>query len=346
MSRDFNGDLRNRPKVITKKDVEKNPNRYYFNAETAKYGEYTNWQDKIKLFRLTKPTSMEKPKQIIDCLWIEGENAILFGQDESGKSIFCVQVGCAIASGNPIPGFTKDVPPQPVAYFDTELSDRQFNDRFPGQLPKNFYRLTFDEDQQRALIGANVEFVVDQLEQAANDLKAKIIIIDNLSSLCSMLDLVKTRDAIQLMGELNALKKKGFSILIVDHSRKPMKEGDFKSISKNDLQGSKMKSNLTDNVIGIAKSCQCENMRYIIGLKVRSMQNRFTRSKVATLEILTAPLRLEYLGVNAEFEHVNDNKGAAHKMAAEGKTQAEIARELAVSQQYISKALKEDEVPF
>lgn len=299
----------------------------------------------VKLFRLTKPTSMDKPKQILDCLWIEGENAILFGQDESGKSIFCVQVACAIASGESINGFYKDIPSQAVCYFDTELSDRQFNDRFPGKLPESFYRLTFDEDQQRALIGASVEFVVDQLEQTAIEYKSRIIIIDNLSSLCSMLDLVKTGDSIQLMGLLNELKRKGYSILIVDHSRKPMKEGDFKSMSKNDLQGSKMKSNLVDNVIGIAKSCLADNLRYIIGLKVRSLKNKFPRSKVATMEIQEGPLRLEYLGCNPEFEHVNDRKGQAHKLAAEGKTQNEIASTLEVSQQYVSKVLA-DEVPF
>ena len=306
------------------------------------------------LFRLTNPTSMETPKRIIDCLWIEGENAILFGQDESGKSIFCVQVACAIASGCSIassnviyPAFYKDVPPQPVCYFDTELSDYQFNTRFPDKLPDNFYRLTFNEDQQRALIRADVQFVVDQIEQTAIKYNSRIIILDNLSSLCSMLDLTKTSDSIQLMGLLNELKKKGYSILVVDHCRKPLgMEGDFKSMSKNDLQGSKMKSNLVDNVIGIAKSCESETMRYIIGLKVRSLENRFPRRRVATMEIKTNPLRLDFVGVRAEFEHVNDSKSKARKMKAEGKTQTEIAKEIDVSQPYVSKILRDDELPF
>lgn len=299
----------------------------------------------INIFRLTNRTLMTAPKRIVDCLWLEGENAILFGQDESGKSIFSVQVGCAIASGEGINGFTKDIPAQPVCYFDTELSDIQFNQRFPGKLPEQFYRLTFNEDQQRALIGADVQFVVDQIEKAANSLSSKIIILDNLSSLASMCDLTKTSDSIELMGLLNEVKKKGFSILIVDHSRKPLKEGDFKSLSKYDLQGSKMKSNLVDNVIGIGKSAQNERMRYIMGLKVRSMENRFPRGRVATMEIQGDPLRLEYIGCNAEYEHVTDRRGQAHKMAAEGKTQSEIASTLEVSQQYVSKVLA-DECPF
>jgi hypothetical protein len=147
------------------------------------------------------------------------------------------------------------------------------------------------------------------------------------------------------MGLLNELKKKGYSILIVDHSRKPMKEGDFKSMSKNDLQGSKMKTNLVDNTIGIAKSCLSESLRYIIGLKIRSLKNKFPRGRVATMEIKEGPLRLEYIGVNAEYEHVNDKRSQASKMAADGKTQAEIAATFKVSQQYVSKVLN-DEPPF
>jgi hypothetical protein len=141
------------------------------------------------------------------------------------------------------------------------------------------------------------------------------------------------------MGLLNDIKKKGFSILIVDHTRKPLKEGDFKSLSKNDLQGSKMKSNLVDNVIGIGKSAQNHSLRYIVGLKVRSMENKFPRNQVATMEIKTNPLRLDFLGCHAEYEHVTDQRGRACQMAAEGKTQTEIASTLKVSQQYISKIL-------
>ncbi len=292
------------------------------------------------LFRRTKQTLMERPKQIFGPAWAQGENAIFFGEDGSCKTIGAVQIACAIATGTSIPGFPNEIPAQAVAIFDAELSDYQFNNRYPAGLPDQVYRFTFDEGQQKILIGATAEFVVDQIEAAANSVQAKIIILDNLSALASMLDLTKTSDSIQLMGLLNDLKKKGFSTLIIDHTRKPMKEGDFKTISKHDLQGSKMKSNLVDSVFSIGKSCQGENIRYIKCLKIRSYEMAYTRNAVATMRLITDPLRLEFLGTNAEWEHINDRNSEMMKMSSQGRTQAEIAREFGISQQAVSKTLK------
>jgi KaiC/GvpD/RAD55 family RecA-like ATPase len=296
------------------------------------------------LFRLTKPTSMENAKKIFGVLWAEGENAICFGEDGSGKTILAVQIGCAIAAGAGFEGFENEAEAQPVALFDAELSDFQFNKRYPAGLPENFKRFTFAEDQQKALIGSSVEFVVSQIESAAVSINAKIIILDNLSALTSMLDLTKTADSIMLMGLLNDLKKKGYSTLIIDHTRKPGGgQGDFKPISKHDLQGSKMKTNLVDSAFGIAKSVQGENIRYIKGVKIRSFEVDFAKNAVATMILEGNPLRLEYAGRSVEWEHVNDRGSQMHKMSAEGKSQAEIAKQFEISQQAVSKALKNND---
>jgi KaiC/GvpD/RAD55 family RecA-like ATPase len=294
------------------------------------------------LFRQTKPTTMERPKKIIGVMWAQGENAILFGEDGSGKTIFGVMAACAVAAGGSFQGFENELDAQPVALFDAELSDYQFNNRYPEGLHPNLTRFTFDEGQQKALIGATVEFVVTQIEAAANTIGAKILILDNLSALTSMLDLTKTADSIQLMGLLNDLKRKGFSTLIIDHTRKPMKEGDFKPISKHDLQGSKMKSNLVDSAFGIGKSSQGENIRYIKAVKIRSFEMDFTKNCVATLELKAAPLRLEYTGRSCEWEHVNDRNSEMQRMSSAGKTQVEIAKTFNISQQAVSKALNND----
>lgn len=293
------------------------------------------------LFRLTKPTSMERPKKMFGPLWAQNENAILFGEDGSCKTILAVQVGRALATGIGIPGFEIEVAPQPVALFDAELSDYQFNNRYPDGLPEKLFRFTFAEDQQKALIGASVEYVVSQIEAAAMSCNAKILILDNLSALTSMLDLTKTADSIQLMGLLNELKNKGYSVLIIDHTRKPMKEGEFKMIFKHDLQGSKMKSNLVDSVFSIGKSCQGENIRYIKGLKIRSYEMAYTKNAVATMHLRTEPLRLDFIGIDAEWQHVNDRNSEMMKMSNSGKTQAEIAKEYGISQQAVSKVLKD-----
>jgi KaiC/GvpD/RAD55 family RecA-like ATPase len=305
----------------------------------------TNTQNKIerpegfKLFRLTKQTSMERPKKLFGQLWAQGENAFLFAEDGAGKTILANQIGCSIATGKQIPGFQNEVEPQPVVLFDAELSDYQFNTRYPEGLPENFKRMTFAEDGQSALVKADIHFVVNQIEEAANELQSKVIILDNLAALTSMIDCTKTTDSIQLMGLLNDLKKKGFSILIIDHCRKPQKENEFKTISKHDLQGSKMKTNLVDSVFSIGKSCQGENHRYIKALKIRSYEMAYTKNAVATMYLKTEPLRLDFIGLDAEWQHVNDRSSQINKMSCEGKSQADIAREFGISQQAVSKLI-------
>jgi transcriptional regulator with XRE-family HTH domain len=63
------------------------------------------------------------------------------------------------------------------------------------------------------------------------------------------------------------------------------------------------------------------------------------------MELNTNPLRLDYVGINYEFEHVNERKAEVQKLAAEGVTQTKIAEKMGVSQQAVSKMLN-DEVPF
>ena len=314
-------------------------------GERSQHQTQTNTQNKIerpegfKLFRLTKQTSMERPKKLFGQLWAQGENAFLFAEDGAGKTILANQIGCSIATGKQIPGFQNEVEPQPVVLFDAELSDYQFNTRYPEGLPGNFKRMTFAEDGQSALVKADIHFVVNQIEEAANELQSKIIILDNLAALTSMIDCTKTTDSIQLMGLMNDLKKKGFSILIIDHCRKPQKENEFKTISKHDLQGSKMKTNLVDSVFSIGKSCQGENHRYIKALKIRSYEMAYTKNAVATMYLKTEPLRLDFIGLDAEWQHVNDRSSQINKMSCEGKSQADIAREFGISQQAVSKLI-------
>lgn len=306
------------------------------------YGQATKIKERTKevtIFRLTKPTSMERPKKIFGSAWAQNELAYLFGEDGSCKTIVAVQIGCATATGISIPGFPNELPAQPVTYFDAELSDYQFNTRYPGGLPENFKRFTFDEEQQAALINADIEFVVEQIERAAESQGSKIIILDNLSALASMLDLTKTQESVRLMGLLNDLKRKGYSVLVIDHTRKPMHEVEFKTIYKGDLQGSKMKSNLADSVFSIGKSCQGENIRYIKALKIRSFEMTLTTKGVATMTLRTDPLRLDFLSIDPEWQHVNSENFEIHKGISAGMTQKEIAEKIGLSQQAVSKRL-------
>jgi hypothetical protein len=297
------------------------------------------------LFRVAEMGAVQVPKKIFGSLWSEGENAFLFAEDGAGKSILATQIASSIATGVPIPGFVSEVEAQNVMLLDTELSPIQFNNRYPTGLPDNLRRVTFDDGRQSKLGRATIGYVVGEIERFACDLNASKIILDNLASLTSMIDCTRTNDSIELMGLLNDLKKKGFSILIIDHCRKPLKESEFKAISKHDLQGSKMKTNLVDSVFSIGMSSMGKDYRYLKSLKTRSFEMEFARDSVATLRLRTDPLRFEFSGLDPEWDHVNDKTSKMLKMQQDGRSQAEIANCFNVTQQYVSKKLRaSDEV--
>ena len=70
------------------------------------------------------------PKMIFDEFWSEGELCICFAEPGAGKSIKGVQIAQSAASGMPIHGFRIGIEAQPVAYFDYELSLKQFERRY------------------------------------------------------------------------------------------------------------------------------------------------------------------------------------------------------------------------
>jgi len=101
-----------------------------------------------------------------------------------------------------------------------------------------------------------------------------------------------------------------------------------------------MKSNLADSVFSLGKSCQGENIRYVKALKIRSYEMSFTKNSVATMELKTSPLRLDFLSIDSEWQHVNDRNAEIIKGASTGLSQKEIADKLGISQQAVSKKLR------
>ncbi len=58
-------------------------------------------------------------------LWCEGEICILFADTNVGKSILATQIADDIGKGKNEEGLKVEVEPQPITYFDFELSDKQ-----------------------------------------------------------------------------------------------------------------------------------------------------------------------------------------------------------------------------
>ena len=88
-----------------------------FTVKTA-----SSWIEQAK----TRPI----PKMLFSEFWFEGELCILFADTNLGKSILAVQIGNSISRGEQIRGFKLETPKQPILYFDFELSDKQFENRY------------------------------------------------------------------------------------------------------------------------------------------------------------------------------------------------------------------------
>ena len=114
--------------------------------------------ERIGLFRvmpcnkwLDLAEKMPIQKMLIDCLWFEGEICFLFADTGFGKSCLAVQIADSITRGVPIPGFKLEAEPQPVLYFDYELTERQFYLRYTSaesgkyQFSDSFCRTQIDQ---------------------------------------------------------------------------------------------------------------------------------------------------------------------------------------------------------
>ncbi len=185
------------------------------------------------------------PQMLFGELWFESELCILFADTNLGKSILAVQIGNSISKGEQIPGFKLETPKQPILYFDFELSDKQFENRYSIQFEQhynfdsNFIRVEINPD---AVVPENQTFedyLSYSLERSIKETGAKVLIIDNLTYLKNETE--KAKDALPLMKHLKALKRKyNLSLLALAHTPK---RDLSKPITRNDLQGSKMLMN-------------------------------------------------------------------------------------------------------
>ena len=101
-------------------------NSNYFIIKTA-----NEWIEEAK----NRPT----PKMIFDQFWYEGEVSILFADTNLGKSILAVQIGNSVSKGTPIDRFESETIKQKILYFDFELSDKQFQNRYSINFENSYH---------------------------------------------------------------------------------------------------------------------------------------------------------------------------------------------------------------
>ncbi len=270
-------------------------NKGLFTVKTA-----NQWIEQAK----TRPI----PKMLFGELWFENELCILFADTNLGKSILAVQIGNSISKGKYIQGFKFEAKKQSILYFDFELSDKQFENRYSVHFENHYI---FDNDFIRVEINPETEipetesfenFLNQSLEQSIIETGAKVLIIDNLTYLKNETE--RSKDALPLMKHLKALKSKyGLSILALAHTPK---RDLSKPISRNDLAGSKMLINFVDSCFAIGESTTDKNVRYIKQIKARNTEIIFDTENVAVCQIDKSLnfLEFEFLNYGTEKEHL------------------------------------------
>lgn len=251
------------------------------------------------------------PKMLFGEFWFEGELCILFADTNLGKSIKAVQIGNSISKGEIIKGFRLEANKQPILYFDFELSDKQFENRYSIDyenhyvFDKNFIRLEINPD---AVIPNTItfeEFLNTSLENEIIKTGSKILIIDNITYLKNETE--KARDALPLMKHLKALKVKyNLSILALAHTPK---RDLSKPIIRNDLSGSKALINFCDSCFAIGESFSDKNLRYLKQIKSRNTEIIYDTDNVILCQIVKDFnfLQFEFITYVRESEHLKPN---------------------------------------
>lgn len=278
------------------------------------------------------------PRQLWRSLWHEGEICCLFADSNLGKSILAVQVASQIAKE------------QTVIYFDFELSDKQFQLRCTDErgiiytFPDGLLRAELDASEMDSETFETT--IIDEIEQVAVQNNAKILIIDNITYMCTSAE--KGDAAGRLMVLLKQLKQKhDLSILVVAHTpKRPLSS----PITQNDLAGSKKLMNFVDSAVALGQSAKDDGQRYIKQIKTRLGAFEYGANNVIVGEInkddgLT---KFKTIGFASEQEHLSTPSDKDRQVIIDnvkeqfdlGKSVREISQYLGLSRSKVHRIVK------
>jgi RecA-family ATPase len=324
---------------ILRQENEAQDNKGLFTVKPA-----SRWIEQAK----TRPI----PKMLFGEFWFEGELCIMFADTNLGKSILAVQIGNSISKGEQIKGFILESTKQPILYFDFELSDKQFENRYSIKFEQhysfdnNFIRVEINPDAVIPEAQTFEDYLNHSLERSIIETDAKVLIIDNLTYLKNETE--KAKDALPLMKHLKALKNKyGLSILALAHTPK---RDLSKPITRNDLQGSKMLINFCDSSFSIGESHSDKNLRYLKQIKQRNTEQIYDAENVCICQIDKPSnfLQFEFVNFGTEREHLKQHtekdketlNERVNELKEQGRSLREIGTELGISHMKVSRILK------
>ncbi|MBM3454789.1 MAG: LuxR family transcriptional regulator [Bacteroidetes bacterium] len=331
-------DIKTEAEQLLKQGNEAKESKGLFTVKTA-----SRWIEQAK----TRPI----PQMLFGEFWFEGELCILFADTNLGKSILAVQIGNSISKGEQIRGFQLETPKQPILYFDFELSDKQFENRYSIKFEQhysfdnNFIRVEINPDATIPENQTFEDYLNHSLERSITETGAKVLIIDNLTYLKNETE--KAKDALPLMKHMKALKNKyGLSILALAHTPK---RDLSKPITRNDLQGSKMLINFCDSSFSIGESHSDKNLRYLKQIKQRNTEQIYDAENVCVCQIDKPDnfLLFEFVNFGKEWEHLKqhtekDKENLNEKVSElkqQGRSLREIGAELGISHQQVKRIL-------
>ena len=285
-------------------------------------------------------SKLKDPENLYCGLMYEGELTALYADTNLGKSIFAVQMGEAIAEK----GFK-------TLYVDIEMSEKGIemrSRREDGSLhrfPRNFYRMTIDFSQilrQEALDDDGFG-IIDRIETMVKKENFKVVILDNLTALCSAME--KGETAVKLTNRLIQMRNDcQISILFLCHTPKLDRT---QPLTRDSMGGSKRIISLVDSAFAIGQSISDPLTRYVKQTKVRV--NEFTYHEnnvmVCRIERCDGVLRFFSSGCAREADLLeNQDKQLLiqkiSELSAEGKSVRKIAEILDLSKSKVHRIMQ------
>ena len=251
-------------------------------------------------------------KMLFGEFWYQHELCFLFANTNTGKSVLAVQIATAIARGTKTGPFPCQAPAARVLYADFELSNLQFHLRYSHKgrnyhFPENFFRAqanpgcNIDTDDSQAPAGtfSSDDMLLAGLEGRIQQLKATVLIIDNISCLGG--GTANAAGALRIMSRLKALQAEyKLSILVLAHT--PKRRNGSLSLNADDLHGSKLLMNFADSAFTIGQSQTDNSLRYLKQVKQRSTRQVYGDGNVCLCRINRYRnfLRMQFEGRSAE----------------------------------------------
>jgi len=248
---------------------------------------------------LADAVNASKPKMLFSEFWHQGELAVLFGNENSGKAALAVQLADAISTGSCISGFTTETEAQKVLYFDFDTGERQLASRYDGcNFSDNFIRVTIN--REHCELRKFGEQLFAGIDAALEEHGAKVIVVDSLSTLKYFVN-----DLYFFTRLLQLKKSKKLSILLLAATKNSTAG---KPLAIKQLAANKMLGGIADSVFAMGPSKTRENGSYLIHLKGKEMGTVYHQNRVVTGRNTVTPVTglpgFEFTGYGTEHSQL------------------------------------------